>query len=144
MSTADEPKEPAAAPVAAALAASPAMSWEEARVDIASTLKEVRDQMKWWAKHARQAEADFHLAQRLHDAKLERWDRAEARKNKPSPHVQIEKLYKTMLELEKARSKRLAVLCCAADARSDQLNECACGSASARDLHLASKPARAC
>ena len=77
---------------------------------------------------ARQAESDFNLAQRLYDARMACWDRAEARKKKPSAVGQIEKLYKAQLELEKARSKRLAVMCCAAKAQSEQLNSHeACG-----------------
>ena len=72
---------------------------------------------------AREAESEFHLlAKRMYDAKMACWDRAEARKNKPSALGQIEKLYKVMLQLEKARSKRLAVMCCVASAQSEQLN----------------------
>ena len=48
--------------------------------------------------------------------------RLSLRKKKPSAVGQIEKLYKAQLLLEKARSKRLAVLCCVAKAQSEQLN----------------------
>ena len=53
---------------------------------------------------------------------MERWARAEDRKNPPSAHKQIEKYYKNKLELEKARARRLAVMCCPFRGQSDQLN----------------------
>ena len=59
------------------------------------------------------AESEFLLAHRLYKAKMDRWARAEDRKNKGKPcaHKQIEKYYKNQLELERARAQRLAVLC---------------------------------
>ena len=109
-------------PAAAALVSPSEMSGEEARIALSDLLKDARSLMRGWGRMARQAESDFKIAQRLHDARMACWDRAEARKKKPSAVGQIQKLYKAQLELEKARSKRLAVMCCAAKAQSEQLN----------------------
>lgn len=98
------------------------MTGEEARLALDDVLKTARAGARDWEKIAKQAESDYLLAHRLHKAKMERWDRAEDRKPPPSAYKQIEKYYKNMLELERARAKRLAVLCCAARAQSDQLN----------------------
>ena len=64
-------------PAAAALVSPSNMSGEEARTALSDLLKDARSLMRGWGRMARQAESDFNLAQRVHDARMACWDRAD-------------------------------------------------------------------
>ena len=65
-----------------------------------------------------EALAELKGEQRLYEAKMKRWEAAERRKVRPSAISQLEKLYKSEIQLLKARLKAMAAQLCAEEAES--------------------------